>query len=105
MTLIEQITRDSIDARKAKDSVKGTFLTTLLSECLKIGKDDGNRMTTDQEVVAVLKKWIKNNDETFNAVQSRNLDTTSITQEKTWIETYLPTQATKLWQVRWLRNY
>ena len=65
MSLLEKIKSESLAARKAKEAVKATLLTTLYSEAANVGKNDGNRETTDAEVVAVVKKFLKGVDETI----------------------------------------
>ena len=50
MTLFSQIKADQLAARKAKDGLKATLLTTLIGELTAIGKNDGNREVTDAEV-------------------------------------------------------
>lgn len=64
MTLIEQIRQKQISARKAR-TIEASLFTTLLGEAEIVGKNAGNRAPTDEEVVAVIKKFIKNNEETL----------------------------------------
>lgn len=45
-------------ARLAKESEKVTQLSTLLGEAERDGKDDGNRESTDAEVVKTVRKFI-----------------------------------------------
>lgn len=96
MSLLAKIKSDSLTARKNHDSFRGTLLTTLYSEAATVGKNDGNRETTDTEVVAVVKKFVKGADETLailNADPARNAEAIAIiTQEKTILESYLPAQ-------------
>lgn len=56
MTLIEQITTQALEERKAR-SPAGVLLTTLAAECDKIGKDAGGRAPTDEECVKVLQRF------------------------------------------------
>jgi hypothetical protein len=58
---MEQIKAKQIAARKSGSADAG-LLTTLLGEAAMVGKNAG-RETTDQEVVAVVKKFVKNIDE------------------------------------------
>lgn len=81
MTLIQQIKDKQIAARKSGDSLASLY-TTLLGEASIIGKNAGNRETTDVEVVAVVKKFIKNIDETVQALTSRGQDAYVYMQEK-----------------------
>ena len=63
MSLLSQIKADQIQARKDRDKALASCLTTLLSEAANIGLNDGKRETSDLEVIAVAKKFIKNLDE------------------------------------------
>jgi uncharacterized protein YqeY len=90
MSLMEQIKTEQIAARKAGDS-KASLLTTLLGEAAMVGKNAG-RETTDQEVVAVVKKFIKNIDETIAALQARNQLYVEFVVEREVLEKYLPQQ-------------
>lgn len=95
MSLINQIKTQQLEARK-NSSESASLLTTLLSEAVNIGKNNGNRETTDAEVVAVVKKFIKNIDETVNALTARNQDATKFLNEKAVLETFLPNQLTEI---------
>ena len=93
MTLMEQIKTRQIAARKAGDP-QAPLLTTLLGEAAMVGKNAG-RETTDQEVVAVVKKFMKNIDETITALQSRNQLFTQFAVEREILEQFLPQQLTE----------
>lgn len=103
MTLMEQIKNKQIVARKA-GSVDASLLTTLLGEAAMLGKNAG-RETTDQEVVAVVKKFIKNIDETVSALAARNRDADSFLAERAVLEQFLPLQLTELALEHIARNY
>ena len=90
MTLMEKIKTLQINARKA-GSADASLLTTLLGEAAMVGKN-ANRETTDQEVVAVVKKFIKNLDETINALMQRGQNTSSFFTERALLEQFLPQQ-------------
>lgn len=95
-TLIERIRQDALAARKARDTEKGTFLITLLAEAAKVGKDDGNRESTDAEVTAVIKKFIKNTDETLRALGDKAPESRArLEAELVILQAYLPRQATE----------
>lgn len=72
MSLMNTIRSKQIEARRAKDNITATLLTTLLGEAGMIGKNDGNRETTDSEVIAIVRKFIKNNEETMQHIQADN---------------------------------
>ncbi len=60
MSLLATIKADQLKARKAKDADTASFLTTLYSEAAMVGKNDGDRETTDAEVLNVADKFRKN---------------------------------------------
>ncbi len=60
MSLLAEIKKDQLAARKDKNTAVTSILTTLIGEASMAGKNDGNRESTDFEVVAVIKKFIKN---------------------------------------------
>jgi uncharacterized protein len=59
MTLLDQIRKDQLQSRKNRNELKTKLLTTLLGDVIAVGKNDGNRETTDAETVAVVKKYVK----------------------------------------------
>lgn len=91
MSLMTQIKTRQITARK-EGLAEASLLTTLLGEASMIGKNDGGRETTDAEVVAVVKKFIKNVDETVNALTTRNQDASAYIAERAVLEFFLPMQ-------------
>lgn len=60
MSLLAKIKADQLDARKNKLTEKASLLTTLIGEATMVGKNDGNRETTDVEVIAIIKKFVNN---------------------------------------------
>jgi uncharacterized protein YqeY len=98
--LIEKIKTDQVAARKAYDAAKALLLTTLLGEATAVGKNNGNRETTDAEVVAIIKKFIKSMDETLDylgtSTDSKSMDTkVTVMLEKDILSAYLPKQMTQ----------
>lgn len=69
MSLYQQIRQDQVAARllsRTEDTrLKARLLTTLLGESARVGKDAGDREPTDEEVVILIRKFIKNIDETL----------------------------------------
>lgn len=53
--MIKQIKKDMLEARKNRSSFS-PFYALLLSEIEKIGKNNGNRETTSDEAIIVIKK-------------------------------------------------
>lgn len=92
--LLEQIRSDMITAKKARETAKARSLATLLGEAQMVGKTKGNRETTDEEVVQVVKKFLK------GIVECESLRSNSEMSEQTYNEIklfkgYLPTQLTE----------
>lgn len=90
MTLLETIKADQLIARKTKATLSADLLTTLYAEAAKVGKDKGNRESTDEEVIAVIQKFLKNNKESQVVVKGKDLD--DLKAEELVLVSYLPTQ-------------
>lgn len=94
MSLITQIKEKNLSARIQKLAFISNLLTTLIGEAEMIGKNDGNRAPTDAEVLALIRKFVKNNVETITALNS-DLDDYRVlllVQENKLLEKYLPKQ-------------
>lgn len=97
MTLIDRLRADALAARKA-GSVHAGLYSTLIGEIeTKTKTFSPARDMTEEEVVAVVKKFIKNVDETIAAIAGvRNLSAEAKAMaEKGLLETYLPRQMTE----------
>lgn len=94
MSILQNIKIASLVARKAHDIEKAASLVTLLSEATMIGKNDGNRETTDVETITVIKKFIKNIDETLSLKTFAHDDPIAVklTNERFILKSFLPTQ-------------
>jgi len=88
--LLELIKSDQLEARKAKQTTRASLLTTLLGEAQMIGKNKGNRESTDSEVVAVTKSFLKKAREVADIAPSDK-----IAEEIDILESYLPKQLTE----------
>ena len=93
MSLLITIKNAQLTARKARQSVATSLLTTLYSEAAMVGKDAG-RESTDMEVIATLKKFAKNNAENRgHAGDRRDSDWLDVLcEEQEIIESFLPKQ-------------
>ena len=102
-TLIQKLRVDALQARK--DAIKGsdvcaqvasTLLVTLVSEAAMVGKNDGGREPTDDEVVKVLKKFVKGVDDTLDvlskAAPEGDARIVQLRIEKDVLAGYLPQQ-------------
>ncbi len=95
MTLLDTIRKSQLQARKEKRAADASTLTTLIGEAEMIGKNDGNRASTDAEVVNVIKKFVKNIDETLTVLvkdSSKADRVEALTSEKALLVTFLPQQ-------------
>lgn len=90
MTLMEQIKSNQIQARKNRETDKAALLTTLIGEASMIGKN-ANRDTTDEEALAVIRKFIKNANE-FIAVSKDGTTIAKLQSEVAILGGYLPSQ-------------
>lgn len=91
--LLETIKAASLAARKAKDAEQAALLTTLFAEAARIGKDAGNRETTDEETVRVVRKFIKGLDESL-AVLTQDEARNRALRERAVLEQFLPKMVT-----------
>ena len=92
--LIIKIKNDATEARKGANNIEKNLLVTLYSEAQRVGKDGGNRDTTDKEVVQVVKKFAKGIEETLPYAKD-NSKIEKLKEELTILGRYLPTQLTK----------
>lgn len=93
--LIDKIKADQLNARKARNTVETDVLTTLLGEVTIIGKNDGNRETTDDEAKNAIIKFHKNLSETYQLQKKRGDTESALTKTETEIgviERYMPKQ-------------
>lgn len=94
--LIDEIKADQLQARKDRNTQLTTLLTTFYSEAAMIGKNDGGRATTDAEVHAVAKKFIKNANEVMAILSDDDDRTAMAVFEVVNLTTYLPSQLNDL---------
>ena len=94
MSLVKTIQAEYLAARYAKDTLKANLLSTLLGEAQTIGKDAGNRDATDEETVAVIKKFIKGANEVAESARNNHQAMTNAYKEIEILDSYLPKQLT-----------
>jgi len=88
--LISQIKLDALIARKARQTDTATLLTTLYSEASMIGKNAGNRESTDAEVLQVIEKFVKNANEVRIILLKNNKGVGYVDNEILILSKYLP---------------
>jgi uncharacterized protein YqeY len=99
--LIEQIKKDQVEARKTKSALAATLLTTVIGEATTVAKNAQRVNPTDEEVTAVIKKFLKGINDTQEALRKGNaLDTAErmavVNAEQEILERYLPQQMTEV---------
>lgn len=95
MSLIQKIKTAQLTARKNRDAVSASALTTLIGEVEMFGKSNGNRQTTDEEAVAIVKKFIKNVDESLTVLSQTDPRYATLQQERAVFESFLPKQLSR----------
>lgn len=91
MSLLEKIKEASLESRKNRDTALSLVLTTLYAEAAKVGKDKGNRDSTDEEVIAVIKKNIAGAEECMKVAQHKE----KYKYEVDVLSVFLPRQLTE----------
>jgi uncharacterized protein YqeY len=92
MTVIEKLKKESIRLRKDRSPVAAS-IQFALSEIEKIGKNAGNRATTDDEAIRVIQKIVATiNENLTHADTGRKVH---LNYEKTVLESVLPQMATE----------
>jgi uncharacterized protein len=92
MSLLKTIKAAQLQARKDRKSAEAASLTTLIGDAVMVGKNDGNRESTDAEVISTIKKFINNIDIVINATPPESVAHMSAKDEKTYLSTFLPKQ-------------
>jgi uncharacterized protein YqeY len=94
MSLLTQLKKDALTARKASASLRATLLTTLIAESEMVGKNAGNRESSDDEVQQTLRKFLKNNQEAL-AVIKDEARVAALRAEAEILASYLPAMASE----------
>lgn len=94
MSLLSQLKKDALLARKSASAVRATLLTTLIAEAEMVGKNAGNRESSDEEVQGTIRKFLKNNQEALAVI--KDAERRAVLHEESSILTgYLPPMATE----------
>ncbi len=96
MNLLNKVKNDMWEMKKAANPL-AALLNTLYAEAAKVGKDAGNRESTDQEVIQTIKKFIKNSEEMLLTLKSLDTEIAStkkqeVEKEISVLKLYLPQQ-------------
>lgn len=92
--LLQRIKAAQLEARKSRDALTATLLTTVIGEAVMVGKSDGNRESTDAEVLQVLRKFEKGMNESIGYLQNTdNKEALAVVQaELEIIRKFMPTK-------------
>lgn len=94
MSLLQTLKTDALEARKARHTTTATTLTTLIGELETFCKNAG-REVTDADVVAFVKKTLKNVTETLSHLDKTDPRAIPFMTEAKLLEHYLPKQMTE----------
>lgn len=86
--LLATLKKEQLQARKAKDSVRATLLTTLIGEASPSGKDT----VTDEDVKGVIGRFYKNLKQNRVDYLKRNTDVSQVDAEMAILEEFMPKQ-------------
>jgi uncharacterized protein YqeY len=101
MSLIEKLKKESMRLRKERSPVSAS-IQFALSEIEKVGKNAGNRATTDDEAIRVIQKIIATIDENLRHADDGRA--VHLNYEKKILESVLPQMATDQEVVDFLRD-
>lgn len=90
--MIQELKKIMMKAKVEKDTIKSNLISTLVAEAVMIGKNDGNRETTEAETLNVIKKFLKNVNENIKILDELGKDKTAVLREKEILEALLPKQ-------------
>ena len=99
MTVMDKLRTDYLTARKAHNTLAINLLSTLVGEATAIGKDKAQRETTDDEALALIKRYVDRTKETHALVAAQDNVAACekarvLLAEITILEAYLPTMLT-----------
>ena len=91
MSLLEQVQKDSLQARRSGNTVAKNLLVTLYSEIANISKAPGrdSSLVSDAKALAVIKKFAKNVEETLRLVTD-DARTAVAQEELALLKCYMP---------------
>lgn len=110
MAILMKIKEDLLAARKSADQVRKNLLSTLYAEITMLGKNKGNRSVeeiTDDETIAVIKKFIKGAEEISKICLSNNRsEKAAIAQaELDILKAYLPAQLSEEFLEKFVQDF
>lgn len=92
MSVTDQIRRAALQMRKDRDPL-AVKLTFAISEIDKVGKNDGNRATTEDEAIKTIQKIIATIDQNQKLVDAGSAAAEDLARERQILESFLPQMA------------
>lgn len=92
--LLEKINKASIEARKARDSVRAGVLGMVLTDVTNLTKAPGRNgaPVTDEDVMGIVKGWVKKTNDAIEMTRKGNGDVSKMEAEKVVLMEFLPKQ-------------
>ncbi|GAB4429325.1 MAG: GatB/YqeY domain-containing protein [Turneriella sp.] len=93
--LFERLQKESLEARKARDTVRAGVLTTAIAQVKAIAIDDGHRAPNDADVLKVVRQFLKACEENLALAAQGKMDAARAEQfkvEKEVLLSFLPQQ-------------
>ena len=88
MTLLERLISDRLAAFKGGDKIRATLLATVIGEARADARREAVRDPSEEEMLAKIRKFIKNNEEAMAAGRAET--TAKLGKENEILEAYLP---------------
>lgn len=95
MSVLSDLKDKMLDARKSGAKGEVAFLSFVIGSIERVGKDKGNRETSDDEAITVLKKMVKDNEKTMSHLSEDSGEFFMLSEENLILEMYIPNQASK----------
>lgn len=92
MSVTDQIRRTALQLRKDRDPL-AVKLTFAISEIDKVGKNDGNRATTEDEAIKTIQKIVATIDQNQKLVDTDSDVAADLARERSVLEGFLPQMA------------
>ena len=104
--IVDTIKKDLDEARKAKRKDVVTFLSTIYSDIVMFGKNNGNRQTTDEEAIKIMKNFQSKSEEVIDLLKKKDPSRVLEYEEKIkLLQKYMPRQLNEEELTEIIQNY
>jgi len=104
--IVDTIKKDLDEARKAKRKDVVTFLSTIYSDVVMFGKNNGNRQTTDEEAIKIMKNFQSKSEEVIDLLKKKDPSRVLEYEDKIkLLQKYIPKQLTEEELTEVIQNY